>query len=34
MISEDMTMVGSLREEMCASSGMAIASLVNIPFFR
>ena len=32
MINEDRTMVSSLREEMCVTSGMAIASLVNISF--
>ena len=31
MINEDRTkLVGSLREEMCVTSGKAIASLINI----
>ena len=34
MINEDRTMVGSVREEICVISGMAIASLVNISFFQ
>ena len=29
---KDRTMVDSLREEMCVTGGMAIASLVNVSF--
>ena len=34
MIKENRTMVGSLGEEICFTTGMAIVSLVNISFFQ